>query len=73
MQKFLQVLGYFSDHIASLAKQVPSSTYQLKQQAQLKNEFRKYVVCRKCHSIYDSLDCFTTVEDEQVMYVHRVS
>ena len=58
MQKFLQVLGYFSDHIASLAKQVPSSTYQLKQQAQFKNEFRKYVVC---HSIYDSLDCFTTV------------
>ena len=55
---FLQVLGRFSGYIAILAAEFPSSMYQLKKLANIKDTFVKYTVCPKCNSIYNLEDSF---------------
>ena len=50
--KAFRVLGRFSSLCAGMAQNVPSSLYKLSHSyGPLRNSFRRYVVCRKCHSI----------------------
>lgn len=54
---FLSILGKFSKPPADIAKLLPSSLYSAKL---LENQvqYLRYVVCKKCHTLYHFRDCF---------------
>ena len=54
---FLKVLSQFSEFAAGIASQFPCSLYQLSKKASMKNEFKKFVVCSRCDSLYNPKDC----------------
>ena len=52
LKAFFRVLGRFSSLCAGITQNVPSSLYKLSHSyGPLRNSFRRYVVCKKCHSI----------------------
>ena len=52
------VLGLVSHPCSVIAKNLPSSVYMLQQTHSSKlNKFLRYVVCRKCDSVYKIKDC----------------
>ena len=52
LKAFFRVLGRFSSLCAGIAQNVPSSLYKLSHTyGPLRNSFRRYVVCKKCHSV----------------------
>ena len=50
----LQVLGSHNSTLQFLAKHIPTSEYKLKQSLphKGKDQFTKYVVCKRCYSLY---------------------
>ena len=66
---FFLVLGRFCKISAEISECLPSSIYQAKCEIK-KPEFRKYVVCKKCHKIYFFQTVFRAIEwHVQVSYV----
>lgn len=53
---FFTVVGRFSQTCAEIAKSFPLSLYKAKKII-VKPKIRRYVVCRKCHSLYFMKDC----------------
>ena len=49
------ILGQFCSVCSDIAKILPTSIYKFTKNANL--QFRRYVVCRKCHSVYFYHDC----------------
>ena len=54
---FLKALSKFSDFVAGIESQFPYSLYQLNKKVSFKNEFKKFVVCCRCDTIYNAKDC----------------
>ena len=62
LHAFFVVLGCLSNAtVAVLAKALPRSVHLLREQFRRHLDFKKYVVCRKCNSLYRFEDCLTTV------------
>lgn len=60
-----QVLGQFSNVIASLAQSIPSSVYSLEKSIGHSVHFTKYVVCPKCHHLYKFDECVIHTGDRK--------
>jgi hypothetical protein len=58
MNIFFRVLSRFSSFLAPIASNIPSYTYQLRQTSRKVN-FKRYVVCPRCHGLYFYQDCIT--------------
>ena len=65
MNHLIQFLSYIFKVIAetslslsTLASVFPTSSYKVRKYLAFKDLFEKYVVCKKCNSIYDFKDCF---------------
>ena len=54
---FFCVLGRYSSTVANIAARFPRSLYYLRKQYSSDHEFKKFVVCRKCNSIYSHQEC----------------
>ena len=58
--KFFWLIGTFDTTMCILAKRFPGTSYQLKKMLGLmEDNFKKFVVCPKCKSIYNMQDCIT--------------
>lgn len=56
---FLSLLSTISSSISSVFSGFPSSVYKLNRLLNInENDFNKYVVCPKCHSLYTFEQCF---------------
>lgn len=59
-------LSNFSAALQTIVKIFPQNLYTMsKVLANSKSQFSKYVVCRKCFTLYDLNDCFLSVEGRQ--------
>lgn len=54
---FLNIIGHHSNFVAQMLTNFPTSVYLLKQHVKSKETFVRYVVCRKCYSVYDYKNC----------------
>ena len=54
---FLEVLGTFSAFCCNLAKEVPPTMYRAMKALKRDVDFRRYVACKRCHTIYSFKDC----------------
>ena len=54
---FFSLLGRFNPICARVAEKFPASLYQLYKYHNVKKSFQKFVVCVKCHTIYQFEDC----------------
>lgn len=54
---FFLILGRYSDFIANMASNFPSSVFLLRKYFALTEEFKRLVVCRKCYSVYTFDSC----------------
>lgn len=54
---FLCIIGRHSDFVAHLAASFPNSVYKLQKYFGIKEEFTRFVVCRKCYSVYEFKNC----------------
>ena len=55
------ILGKFSDFVNGIATYFPCSLYRLHQQVGFRESFEKYVVCRKCNTLYQFKDCIDSI------------
>ena len=55
---FLHIIGRQSNFVARLATHFPKSMYQMKKGLGIKEDFIRFVVCKKCYSVYNFKDCF---------------
>ena len=62
LKRLLDSFGEGNNWFAGLAIAFPGPLYCFKKQLGLgKDNFKKYAVCPKCHSLYDFEDCYSTV------------
>ena len=54
---FLCILGRYFTTIANIASKFPPSLYLLRKHLNLKQDFKRLVVCRKCNSVYSLQEC----------------
>lgn len=54
--------GRHSDFVVHLAAYFPKSVYQMQKFFGIKEEFTRFVVCRKCYSVYEFKIALNTVE-----------
>ena len=55
---FLRIIGRQSNFVAKLTTHFPKSIYQMKKRLGIKEDFIRFVVCKKCYSVYNFKDCF---------------
>ena len=65
LRAFLTVVGQFSSICADIAKHIPSSLRKVKDTLLVKPNIKRYVVCRKCHTLYHMQDVITGVGSAQ--------
>ena len=73
LNALLQLLGLFFSLLSSICSSIsfvvsffPPLVYKLKCFLQLKDEFSKFVVCPKCHSLYKFEDCFEVIGSKKI-------
>ena len=54
---FLVILGRYSEFVQCIVPIFPKTLYHLQNFFKLKEEFTRFVVCRKCYSVYKIDDC----------------
>ena len=54
---FFSIVGRHSDFVANLAGSFPMSVYQMQKFFGIKEEFARFIVCRKCYSVYEFKNC----------------
>ena len=54
---FFSVVGRTSSYVATIASSFPKSLYELRQRYGMSQQFKKMLVCCRCHSIYDYSEC----------------
>ena len=55
---FLHIIRRQSNFVARLATHFPKSIYQMKKGLGIKEDFIRFVACKKCYSVYHFKDCF---------------
>ena len=59
LKRLFDLFGESSNWLAGLAITFPGTLYRFKKQVGLaKDKFKKYVICPKCHSLYEFDDCY---------------
>lgn len=67
LKRLFQVISWSNTWFEEIATDFPSSLYSLKKELNLLSDnFSKYVVCPKCHSIYKFEDCVNSVGGRNV-------
>ena len=49
-----------SDYLTAFARMFPTTLYSMRKQLKLKSPYTTYIVCPKCHTLYQEADCFKT-------------
>lgn len=65
LKAFFKVVGQSCSLCAGIAKTLPSSLYKAKNTFMTKPNIRRYVVCRKCHTLYYMKDIVVTLGSVQ--------
>lgn len=58
---FLSIIGRYSTFVSQIIDNFPTSLFLLKQCVKSNETFVRYVVCRKCYSVYDYKKCFEKI------------
>ena len=67
LRRFFEISGASSQWIAGLALEFPGTLYYFRKEIGLGDDvFVKYVVCPKCHALYEFEKCFDTVGTSRV-------
>ena len=57
----LVIIGRYSDFVARMADAFPTSLYLLHKYFGISEDFKRYVVCKKCYSVYDYKFCIERI------------
>lgn len=55
------ILGRFSDFASTIAVQFPTTLYQFKKRLPTSDQFKRFIVCRKCLKLYHYGECVTMI------------
>ena len=61
LKLFLEIAGRFSSFCRILAEHFPSTLYKAQKLHEYKHNFKRYVVCKRCHRLYHFQDCIEEV------------
>lgn len=54
---WLSLLANASEYLTNIAKAIPRTLYSLQKFLKISNHLQRFVVCPKCHSLYDETKC----------------